>query len=323
MGWQAMAKTKITIIGLGLVGRSIGLALSRGTRDYEIVGHDKEPKAASAARKQRAVDSTDWNLINSCEGASVVILALPVTAIRETLQVIAPHLKPGCLVTDTATLKVPVLRWAEEILPEGVHFVGGDPVISAVGMGAEAATAELLRETLYCLCPSPQASPDAVRLASGLVERLGAQPYFLDAAEHDGLMAAVDHLPAILAAVLLRTTTTSSSWRDMRKLAGGQYESATQFASETPAIFRDACLNNRQNIIHWIDTYIKALQEWRETIISGDASRIEAAFEEVMKARQHWLQQREAGLWDEERLEAPRPPSFLQSLFGLGGRTRP
>jgi len=315
-----MAKTKITIVGLGLVGCSIGLALGRGTRNYEIVGHDKEPKAASAARKRKAVDRTDWNLINACEGASIIILALPVTAIRDTLQAIAPYLEPGCLLTDTASLKAPVLRWAEEILPENVHFVGGDPVISAVGTGAEAASADLLREALYCLCPSPKAAPDAVRLASNLVERLGA---FLDAAEHDGLMAAVDHLPAVLAAVLLRTTTTSASWRDMRKLAGGQYESATQFASETPAIFRDACLNNRQNIVHWIDVLMETLQEWKEIIISGDANRIEAAFDEVMEARRHWLRQRDAGLWDEGRPEIPSPPGFLHSLFGLGGRTKP
>lgn len=319
-----MAKTKISIVGLGLVGTSVGLALSQGTRNYELVGHDKEPKAAGAARKRKAVDSTKWNLINACEGASVVILALPVTAIRDTLQVIVPYLDEGCLVTDTASLKTPVLRWAEEILPDSVHFVGGDPVISAAGAGAEEASADLLKNALYCLCPSPKAAPDAVRLASGLVERLGAQPYFLDAAEHDGLMAAVDHLPAILAAALLRSTTGSSSWRDMRKLAGGQYESSTQFASETPAIFRDACLYNRQNIVHWIDAYTEALQEWKETIISGNTEQVEAAFEEAMKARLQWLRQRSSGLWDEaERPKTPKASGFFQSLFGFGGRTTP
>mgnify|MGYP000076506727 CR=1 FL=1 len=316
-----MTKAKITIVGLGLVGSSIGLALAHGKRDYRIVGHDKEPKMADAARKRKAVDSTDWNLISACEGASIIILALPVTAIKDTLQAIAPYLKSGCLVTDTASLKVPVLRWAEEILPENVHFVGGDPVISAPATGAEAASADLLHEALYCLCPSPKAAPDAVRLASGLVERLGAQPYFLDPIEHDGLMAAVDHLPAILAAVLLHTTTTSTAWRDMRKLAGGQYEGSTQFASETPAVFRDACLYNRQNIIHWIDAYIEALQEWKDIIISKSPEQIETAFEEMMKARHHWLRQRESGLWDEGRPETPSPPGFLQSLLGFGGRT--
>ena len=102
----------------------------------------------------------------------MVILSLPVVAIRDTMQAIAPYLQPGALVTDTASLKTPVLRWAEEILPESAHFVGGDPVISAASAGAEEASADLLKNALYCLCPSPRAAPDAVRLASGLVERL-------------------------------------------------------------------------------------------------------------------------------------------------------
>ncbi len=319
---KTKTKTKITIVGLGLVGSSIGLELGKVTRNYELVGHDKEPKAAGAARKRKAVDSTDWNLINACEGASVIILALPVAAIRDTLEVIAPHLEPGALLTDTASLKSPVLRWAEEILPDSVNFVGGDPVISAAGVGSGEASADLLQDTLYCLCPTATAAPDAVRLASGLVERIGARPHFLDAAEHDGLMAAVDHLPAVLAAVLLHSTTGSNSWRDMGRLAGGQYESGTQFASETPEIFRDACLYNRQNIVHWIDTFVENLQEWRETIVSGNAEQLEVAFEEVMKARLLWLRHRASGLWDEvERPGTPSSPGFFHSLFGLGGRT--
>jgi prephenate dehydrogenase len=316
-----MTKTKITIVGLGLIGRSVGLALSKDTRNYSIVGHDKEPKAARAAHKQGAVDSTEWNLINACEGASVVILALPVVAIRETMQAVAPYLQPGALVTDTASLKVPVLAWADETLPDNVHFVGGDPIIAGAGLTADDASPELLAGALYSLCPSASAAPDAVRLASGLVERCGAQPHFLDAAEHDGLMAAVDHLPAVLAGALLESTTGSNSWRDMRRLAGVQYENTTQFASETPAIFRDACLHNRENVVHWIDAFIATLHDWRETIDSGDGDRLEVAFQQAMDGRLQWLQQRHTKRWDDTgRQEIPKPPGFLHSLFGFGGR---
>jgi len=110
----------------------------------------------------------------------------------------------------------------------------------------------------------------------------------------------------------------------MRKLAGGQYESSTQFASEMPVVFRDACLYNRQNIVHWIDAYSAALQEWKEMIVAGSTEQVEAAFEEVMKARLQWLRQRSSGLWEEaERPETPKSPGFFQSLFGLGGRSTP
>jgi len=319
-----MAKTKITIVGLGHVGTAIGLALAGETRNYEIIGHDKDPKAAGAARKSKAVDSTEWNLITACEGASIIVLALPVLAIRETMLAVAPYLQEGALLTDTASLKEPVLQWADETLPDHVDFVGGDPVIGSMDSHSEEPTAETLKGALYCLCPSPRAKPEAVRLTAGLVERLGAKAYFVDAAEHDGLMAAVDHLPMVLAASLLHSTTGSSGWRDMRRLAGGQYESGTRFASDTPAIFRDACLHNRQHVLHWLDAFIEDLLGWKALISEGDSERLERAYDEAMKARQEWLRLKASGLWDlEDAPQAERAPGYLQSLFGLGRRAEP
>jgi prephenate dehydrogenase len=317
-----MAKTKITIVGLGLVGRSIGFALAEGSRDYTLMGHDKEPKSATAARKAKAVDGTEWNLLNACDGADLIVLALPITAIRDTLQVIAEDLKPGTMLIDTASLKEPVLRWADEILPDNVDFVGGDPVIATAGLSADDASAKLLEGAIFSLCPSVKASPNAVRLASGFVERLGAEPYFIDAAEHDGLLAAVEQLPALLAAALITSTTNSSSWRDMRRMAGGQYEGSTSFASETPSVHSDACLYNQQNLTRWIDYYIQELVRWKETIASDDADRVQAAFAEAMTARLQWLNLRASGRWeDSDRPETPARPGFLSSMFGFGGRS--
>jgi prephenate dehydrogenase len=98
-----MSKPRIAIVGLGLIGSSIGLALSREQRDFEIVGHDKSNTAASQAKKLGAVDKVEWNLINACEGAGLVILALPLGAIRETMQALAGELATGAVVLDTAT----------------------------------------------------------------------------------------------------------------------------------------------------------------------------------------------------------------------------
>ena len=316
-----MAETKITIVGLGLVGRAIGMALSKDSANFELVGHDKDAAAASAARKMGAVRKTEWNLIKACEGADVVILALPALAIRETMEAIASFLEPGTLVTDTANLKVPILAWADELLPAGVHFVGGDPIIGAIGLSADDASAELLQDALYCLCPSVKAAPAAVHVASDLVERLGAQPYFLDSAEHDGLMAPAEQLPALLAAVLLASTTGSNSWRDMRKLAGSQYESETLVASGTPEVLADALLHNRQNVVHWIDTFIDTLEQWKATIAAGDSEQLESVLEEVMIARLQWLRQRESQAWEDDgRPQIPDRPGLSESLFGFVGR---
>jgi prephenate dehydrogenase len=331
-----MSKPRIAIVGLGFVGGSMGLALHEAEVDLEIVGHDRERGVANQAKKIGAVDRTDWNLVSACEDADLIVLAIPVGGIKDTLAAIGPYLKPGCLITDTASIKMPVIQWAEEILPEEVNFVGGDPIVPSTGSGQrssaetiaaegasggiDAATADLFSGVVYCLTPAASAAPDAVRLASDFVHLLGANPYFLDPLEHDGLMAGVEHLPFILSAALLGVTNESPSWREMRKLAGGAFENATRFASADPTTYRDACLVNSENIVRWIDACSEKLGELKETILAGDAEELEQLFEEPMIARQRWLRARETGDWKEQQsLEMPTMKSFAGQLFGLGG----
>ncbi len=326
-----MSKPRITIVGLGLIGGSIGLALRQTGNDYEVVGHDREHAVAGQARKRGAVTKTEWNLISACEGADLIIIATPVMAIKETLTAIASYLKPGCLVTDTASIKRPVVAWAKEILPETVNFVGGDPIISqelsgktsatgSLPAGIEGARGDLFEGGLYCLTPSPEAAPQAVRLATDLVHLLGAKPFFLDAAEHDGLIAGVDHLPFVLSAVLLGTTTTSSAWRETRKLAGDAFQSATRFSSSDAATYRDACLTNGENIVRWIDACLVKLKELREVIVTQEAEKLEKTFEEAMSTRDRWLRDKAEGRWElaEETPASIPQQSLLRRFIGIG-----
>lgn len=330
-----MSKPRITIVGTGFIGGSIGLALHQTEADFEIVGHDREHGAARKAQKIGAVDRVNWNLVSACEGADLIVIATPVGAIKDTLTAVGPYLKPGCLITDTASIKAQVMEWAEEILPKEVNFVGGDPIVGDVGAtgaghpsgGIDAARADLFSGAIYCLMPSAGAASDAVRLASDFVRLLGAKPYFLDPLEHDGLMAGIDHLPFVLSAALLGITTESASWKEMYKLAGGAFESATRFVSADPTTYRDACLVNSENIVRWIDTCSRRLGELRETILAGDTEKLEQIFEEALVARQKWLRAREEGSWEvQQSPEIPTATSFVGQLFGLGGlgkRRRP
>jgi prephenate dehydrogenase len=318
-----MSKPRITIVGLGLIGGSIGLALRQAGNDYEVVGHDREHAVAGQARKLGAVSKTEWNLISACEQADLIIIATPVVAIKETLTAIAPYLKPGCLITDTGSIKGPVVAWAKEILPDTVNFVGGNPIISQEGSlptGIEGARADLFQGGLYCLTPLSEAAPQAVQLATDLVHLLGAKPFFLDAAEHDGLVAGVDHLPFVLSAALLGTTVQSPAWREMRKLAGDAFQSVTRFSSSDAATYRDACLTNGENIVRWIDACLARLEELREVIAAQEAEKLEKTFEEAMSVRDRWLRDKADGRWElaEEISASPPQQGFLRRLIGLG-----
>lgn len=313
-----MPKVSITIVGLGFVGSSIGLALKKSGADIYITGHDKEPEVAREALKIKAVDRADWNLINACEKADIIILALPLQAIRDTMQAIGPYLKPGCLVTDTATLKRPVIKWAKELLPEQVSFVGGNPIISpkGEGSGVKAASAEVLRDALYCLAPSPEASDKAVELAVALVKAMGAHPYFMDPVEHDGIMAGIEQLPLVVAAALMGTLSYSPPWKDMRRLGGAAFNQGTASLWENPAFMTRVFLENADNVIRWIDEFISHLELFKQELQKQDERALSTYLDRAIAERTRWLKDKVTGQW-EELPEPPRPPGMLETFLGI------
>jgi prephenate dehydrogenase len=285
-----------------------------------IVGHDKDTGNAGTARKLQAVDKTEWNLINACENADIVILAIPLNTVEGTLQALAPHLKEGCVVTDTATMKEQVVRWAEELLPETVSFVGGNPVVTSAGAGPDAADAELFQESLYCITPASDAHPESVSLVSSLVSLLGGYPYYLDSAEHDGLMAGVQHLPQALALALANGTMHEASWREMRKLASGGFERISALIGEDPDALSSLLLANKENLLRWLDAYSVALDALRDLVAQGEHEPLAQSIDQAVVARRQWLKDRS------EKFAEHRPPDlkrtgFLRQMF-LGGRRR-
>ncbi len=287
-----MSRSKIAIVGLGLIGGSIGLALRKAEPDFEIVGHDKDSSVLKQAHKLGATDKVEGNLISAIEEADLVVIATPAMAIRDVFEAAAPYLKPNCVITDTATVKEQVLQWAEELLPETVHFVGGDPMVSEDEAGIDAATPDLFTGSTYCIVPSANAHPAAIELVTGMVRTLGAEPFYLDAVEHDGQIVGVEHLPFMLATALLMTTTEAPAWRDISRLPSRTFWRATHLSGTDPTVYRDVCLTNGENISRWIDLYVDSLKELQDKLASGDAEAWEELFAALMDTRRLWLERR-------------------------------
>ena len=321
-------KPQITIVGLGLIGGSIGLALRQSGAVATVIGHDKDPAASKQAKKIGAVDKTDWNLISACEESALIILAIPLSGIEATLKALGPYLQPGTVVVDTAALKAPVLAWADEILPEGVHFVGLDPIVGRTAPGTaglQAARADLFQQRIFCLSPSPRADESVVRLATDLVGVLGGRPLFMDPLEHDGLLGAADQLPPLLALTLLDATVRQPVWREVRKVAGGAFESATQLYSDDPEVYSSLFLANRENIQRWIDEFMASLAAMRRALDEEDAAALADRFEALMEERNRWLLDRAQGSWDvdQSREMPPKPNLFVDTFLGGLWRKRP
>ncbi len=287
-----MSHPKMAIIGVGLIGGSIGLALKEARVGFEIVGHDIDPATAKRACQIGAIDKAEWNLISAVEGANLVIISTPVLAVKETMQAIADYLEEGVIVTDTTTTKEKVLRWADEFLPPAAHFIGGDPIVREAKTGIQAARADLFHGVTYCLIPSPRTHPKAVEFMDNLVRALGANPFYLEPAEHDGQMAVAEHLPYLLAAALFRMASRAPAWQDMCKLVSHNFERVTRFPSSEPDTYRDICLANVDNLCRSIDLFIERLKEIRGLLVEEDAEGLEELFSDPTLARRTWLERR-------------------------------
>jgi len=282
---------RIAIIGLGLIGGSIGLALKRaGSDGVELVGYARRPETADRALQLGAIDRVEGSLASTVDKAALVILAIPTMSVKEILSQIGSHLPAGSVVTDVASTKVQVMKWAEESLPPGVSFVGGHPMAGKELSGIEVADADLFRGCTYCIVPGRGASGDAVQMIVDLVHKVGARHVFVNAAEHDQFVAGISHLPLILASALVMATTKSPQWSKMSEVAATGYQGATRLASQHPRMNRDICLTNGENIVSWIDDFTKELQRFRGLIAEGDLG-LEQAFDRARQARNAWIEE--------------------------------
>lgn len=281
---------RVAIIGLGLIGGSLGLALKRAeVPGMEVVGFTRRPETASKALQLGAIDKAEGELAPAVEKASVVIIATPVLVIKDILEQIAAHLPSQCLVTDTGSTKVQVMEWAQDFLPPTVNFIGGHPMTGKETSGLDVAEAELFTGCVYCLSPKSNAAAEAVQSMTRLVELIGARPFLIDAAEHDSFVAAISHLPLVLSAALVSATASSPSWAEMSKLAATGYRDLSRLALGNPEMSRDICLTNQANIGNWLDRYIEELKKYRHLISQGGEELMEA-FIQAQEARRNWLQ---------------------------------
>jgi prephenate dehydrogenase len=264
---------KLAIVGLGLIGGSMGLALKRAEpENTEVIGYDKDPEVMQRAHKAYVVQATAPSLARAVQDATMVIVASPIVTMRKVFEEMAPHLRKGAVVTDTASTKSDVLAWAKQTLPESVHFVGGHPMAGKEKMGLQEAEASLFDDRPYCVVPSVEALPGAVNAVVGLAQALGARPFFLDADEHDSYAAAVSHVPLLTSIALFNLVRASNAWPELANMSGPGFRDLTRLASGEPEMSHDIFLTNRDNVLHWLDRYIGELHKLSDLIASKEDS---------------------------------------------------
>lgn len=260
--------TKLTVIGTGLIGTSIGLRLRRDSEnsDLRIVGVDHSRDHAREAQRRGAFHEVEPRIERAVRDASVVVIATPIIEIREVMETMAPSLEDGAIVTDVASSKAEVLRWAEQALPHSVHFVGGHPMAGRTEFGPRAAEAELFEGARWAIVASQSAAGAAVETVSGLAQRLGAKPMFMDAEEHDAYVAGVSHLPLVAATALFRLMRASEAWPELSLLAASGFKDTTRLAATDEGLSTDIAITNREQLVQWLQRYRRELYELEQLI---------------------------------------------------------
>ena len=323
-----MTKATFTIVGLGRVGSSIGLALNKPELDYRVIGHDKDSAVAKQARAMGAVDSIVWNLLNACEPADVVVLAIPLDQVKQTLQAIGPNLLPGCVVIDTFPLKRPVLEWAADYMREDTHFVGISLGVNPEAMwdmtaGPEGARGDLFANSTCGLMPAADCRPQAVKTAQDLAALLGATPHFLDPAEYDGLSTVANFMPGLVTAALLGPAIDSPGWREMRRLASGELVRFSRPVMGGGSLLAQAAALNKTNVLRWLEAVIQELETLREWVEEDHRDALVARLDAIADNLDEWLADWDLNRWEKSpQTEIPTGGGMLGQLLGFGGRRK-
>lgn len=281
-----MAPAAVAVVGLGLLGGSIGLALGRRPGARRVVGVARDRRTIEKALAFGAIDEGTTSLEEGVREADLVVFATPVRAVPDLVRQAAPALRPGAVVTDVGSTKLELCRTVPLLLPPGVAYVGGHPMAGSERTGIEAADPYLFENAVYVLTPTTP-DPEPLRRLQAFVRALGAQPLVMDAARHDRIVAAVSHLPHIVAAALVSAVAEAAEHEPgMLALAAGGFRDTTRIASGDPAMWRDICLTNQRALLDMMEQFERALKRFRRAIAEADGEGLKARLEDARAARE-------------------------------------
>jgi prephenate dehydrogenase len=317
---------RISILGTGLIGGSLALSWQEHRPNGTIVGHDR-PDVLTAAEERGAIDEKAADPVTAVEDADLVVLATPLATILKLLDTIGGHLPEGCFVTDVGSVKQPVVDQATDVLPDHVQFLGGHPMAGAEDAGIEHADPLLFENAVYALSLPSGGDEDAFGESYAplidLIETTGARPLQLAPDRHDRLVAAMSHLPQLLAVALANTAAEADDANGddgtlALELAGGGFRDMTRIAASPFSVWRDILVGNEGAILDAMSSFRRTLRRLRNRLIENDLDALEGAFDDARRARDAVPGDTKGFLHplSEVYVKAPDEPGVLHDLTG-------
>jgi prephenate dehydrogenase len=266
---------RLAIIGVGLIGGSLALALKAAGAVGEVVGIGRGLTNLEKALELGVVDRITRDAAAGVRDADLVFLATPVLALPEATASIASHLKAGAILTDGGSVKGSVARAIEPLLPPGVHFVPGHPIAGTEKSGAEAAFATLYRGRRCILTPTDRTDRGALELVRRVWETAGSEVVLMDVEKHDRVLAAISHLPHMVAYSLVNAVSTYDRYEEnILEYSAGGFRDFTRIASSDPTMWRDIALTNRDALLEMMERFERFFAELKEDVRSGEGEKL-------------------------------------------------
>jgi prephenate dehydrogenase len=280
---------KITIIGVGLLGGSIGLAARKNRVAGEIAGFVRSKKSVADCEKFGATDFATTDLLAAVSNSDLVILCTPPAQMAALTTQFLPALKRGAIVTDVGSVKAGVVRELESLVKKsGAHFVGSHPMAGAEKTGVAVARADLFVNAACVVTPTKKSNAVAVRKLEQFWKSLGARVLKMDAAQHDLLVSRTSHLPHVIAATLAGLILNPASPKLQAQLCATGFRDTTRIASGSPEMWRDIALVNHKNVSQSVDAFVVELKKFQTALKKSDAKAVEKFFAIAKVRRDNW-----------------------------------
>lgn len=276
---------KVTIIGVGLIGASLALALKKNRLCNYIIGCGRTENNLREAKIRKIIDLFKLDLNEACADSDLIVFSSPVGSFKNIAKKIRGSLKSGAIVTDVGSVKGNIVKEVESFMPDGIYFVGAHPIAGSEKTGIDNASADLFLGARCILTPTEKTDNTSFRKIACLWEKIGASVTVMSPTEHDIVYGAVSHFPHVVAYTIMNTVGGIN--KSYLKFAGRGFKDTTRIASSSPVLWRDICLMNRKNIIEFINEFRKNLNELSGHLKRQDANAIHKLFKKAKALREN------------------------------------
>jgi prephenate dehydrogenase len=282
----ALLFRRMVVVGVGLIGGSLALAMRQRGLVEEIVGMGRGKKNLQFAQGQGMIDGYILNPVNIPSKTDLLMMATPVRTTVPMTASFLPVLEPGCIVTDVGSVKAEIVRGMESVLPTNIPFVATHPIAGGEQWGAQSAKADLFVRHRCILTPTDKTDPVALKKIASLWRRVGARVEIMDPEIHDRVLGVISHLPHVLVFALVNALArTRVPGVDLKNYCAGGFKDFTRIASSRPELWRDICLMNRRAVARSLGDYIKNLEQLKRWIERGSGALLEKEFSRANEIR--------------------------------------